>query len=96
MGQSIFRCLQATLSPAVADSGPYYVVGGAVETMYTETDETGYGFFVNVPPGDYTVSFTSLDGDTCTPQAVTAEDKSGANKVMVVSGAMSVASARCQ
>jgi hypothetical protein len=87
--------VQALLAPSVGD-GPYYVIGETVSDTFNETDESGYGFFVNVPPGDYTVSFTSLDGDSCTAQSMTAEDASGANKVVAVSGYMSVASARCE
>jgi hypothetical protein len=49
-----------TTAPSDAQAPEYYMQGAAGSLAAMETDSTGTGGFLNVPPGDYVVTATPL------------------------------------
>ena len=85
----------AALEPTAGD-GPYYVAGGLPSTTATETDETGNAFWLDVPPGEYDLSYTALDGKaSCAAEVGTATGTGAASRVFMLAGFQTTASGLC-
>jgi hypothetical protein len=76
----------ASLSPA-SGKGPFYAnTAGVPDTSLTATTTSGFGSFLNLPPGDYDLTFSPPSGKTCTEVYAWSNGKPNGFKVRIVAG----------